>query len=246
MGVLTLVRHGQATFFEDEYDKLSPLGETQARLLGEFWTDECVQFSEVFSGPRVRQLRTAEIVGDVYRHAGLEWGHTQVLAELDEYDSQAIMNGFLPILRESDPLIRELADRYNKSRAGPAGRAANADEAKSFQRVFEAVIRCWIAGRVSPPDVEQWRQFTSRVRSGIDRILTAEGRARKVVVFTSGGPIAATMQYALGLSDTKTIELNWQVRNLSLTEFLFAEHRLTLDRFNALPHLRDRTLWSYR
>jgi hypothetical protein len=34
MGVLYLVRHAQASFLEPNYDKLSTLGETQARVLG--------------------------------------------------------------------------------------------------------------------------------------------------------------------------------------------------------------------
>lgn len=37
MGILYLVRHAQASFLEQDYDKLSKLGKTQARLLGEYW-----------------------------------------------------------------------------------------------------------------------------------------------------------------------------------------------------------------
>ena len=37
MGVMTLVRHGQASLFAENYDELSALGRDQARLLGEFW-----------------------------------------------------------------------------------------------------------------------------------------------------------------------------------------------------------------
>ena len=37
MSVLTLVRHGQASFFAADYDRLSPAGEGQARHLGDYW-----------------------------------------------------------------------------------------------------------------------------------------------------------------------------------------------------------------
>src|SRR3984893_14433603 len=37
MGLITLVRHGQASFLKEDYDKLSELGELQARTLGEYW-----------------------------------------------------------------------------------------------------------------------------------------------------------------------------------------------------------------
>ena len=38
MSRLILVRHAQASFFADSYDQLSPLGESQARALGEHWS----------------------------------------------------------------------------------------------------------------------------------------------------------------------------------------------------------------
>jgi broad specificity phosphatase PhoE len=48
MSTLILVRHGQASAFEDNYDRLSSLGERQARLLGESWRERfsLVSFNE--------------------------------------------------------------------------------------------------------------------------------------------------------------------------------------------------------
>ena len=37
MSMLHLVRHGQASFGADDYDKLSELGWQQSRRLGEYW-----------------------------------------------------------------------------------------------------------------------------------------------------------------------------------------------------------------
>jgi len=41
MGQLFLVRHGQASAFEENYDRLSSLGERQALLLGQLWLAAC-------------------------------------------------------------------------------------------------------------------------------------------------------------------------------------------------------------
>src|SRR5258708_10313451 len=60
MGMLCLVRHGQASAFEENYDRLSSLGERQALLLGEGWARRGARFDRVFTGPRMRQQRTAE------------------------------------------------------------------------------------------------------------------------------------------------------------------------------------------
>ena len=66
MSRLILVRHAQASFFSDNYDQLSPLGESQARALGEHWLRLGISFDEVIVGPRERQIRTEQIVRSVY------------------------------------------------------------------------------------------------------------------------------------------------------------------------------------
>ena len=47
MSSLALVRHGQASLFADDYDILSPLGEAQARHLGDHWARRGEVFDEV-------------------------------------------------------------------------------------------------------------------------------------------------------------------------------------------------------
>ena len=67
MALLTLVRHGQASFLQDNYDKLSERGELQSRILGEYWLRTGAAFDQVYYGPACRHLRTGEIVAEVYR-----------------------------------------------------------------------------------------------------------------------------------------------------------------------------------
>ena len=47
MGILFLVRHAQASFLEQNYDKLSALGEAQASHLGEYWARRQIVFNRV-------------------------------------------------------------------------------------------------------------------------------------------------------------------------------------------------------
>jgi len=70
MSRLFLVRHGQASFLERNYDKLSAKGEEQARILGKYWAGLNLGFDRVYSGPRVRQRETARIAGEAYKAAG--------------------------------------------------------------------------------------------------------------------------------------------------------------------------------
>ena len=88
MGQLWLVRHGQASFLEENYDQLSSRGEAQARLLGEYWASHNVVFDHVYSGPRVRQRETARIAGEAFESAGVPWPAPQVLSEFDEFQAE--------------------------------------------------------------------------------------------------------------------------------------------------------------
>ena len=49
------------------------------------------------------------------------------------------------------------------------------------------------------------------------------------------------MQTVLRAPEPMAIELNWRIRNCSLTEFLFSGDRVSLDAFNATPHLGEVT-----
>ena len=61
MAVIYLIRHGQAAFGAREYDRLSPIGERQARIVGHHMRRCLPQLDGLCSGGMVRQDRTAEI-----------------------------------------------------------------------------------------------------------------------------------------------------------------------------------------
>lgn len=238
MSVLTMVRHGQATPFEKETDRLSPLGELQAGKLADFWISRQVFFDEVYSGSLVRQRRTAEIVGRKYSEAGLPWPEHQINADLNEYDGSGILRILAPQLKERDPEFRELTETARRSATTP-------DRNRHFQRMFEAIMTHWMAGTLTSPEVEPWRNFQTRVSRAIDGVTSRTG-SRRVVVFTSGGPIGATVQRVVNAPPVSGIDINWRVRNSSITEFIFSDQRITLDMFNAIPHLEDPALHSFR
>lgn len=239
MGRLLLVRHGQASFLEHDYDKLSNSGEAQARLLGDYWAQRGVTFGSVFSGPRVRQKDTARIVAERYRSAGIAFPKPVVMQEFDEYSADAVLEKSLPRLIECDDNIRELQRAFVASQGGDERR-------KSFQKMFEIIIGRWVEGKLAVPGVESWAEFCARVNRGIARIVAGAGPGELSVVFSSGGPIAVGMQRALSLSPRDTLGTLWMSRNCSYSEFLFSKDRFTLSTFNAFPHLDDPALLTYR
>lgn len=234
-----MVRHGQATPFEEEKDRLSAKGALQARRLGEYWIRRGSVFDHCYCGSLVRQRHTVDLVVEAYGGAGLAWPPVQIVDDLNEYDVERVLTRLLPLYAKSDPDLGTLLEARKRSAASP-------EHNTHFQRLFEAVMLRWVREPVPRADVEPWGQFRDRVRRGLRRITDDAGSGKKVVAFTSGGPVGVAVQTALGAPDLAALEVNWRVRNCSLTEFLFSGDRFTLDHFNGIPHLEDPALWTYR
>jgi broad specificity phosphatase PhoE len=239
MSTLALVRHAQASFFAENYDQLSPLGEQQARLLGQYWVRRGVRFDEVYTGPRVRQIETAALAGEAFARAGLPWPESQFLDELDEHQVDRLMKAAMPAIIEAFPHVGPLHADYQKAELPH-------DRHRSFQLMFEEVVKLWVAGKVEAPGVESWKEFTRRVEGGLKRIVDGQQRGRRVAAFSSVGAITGCLRASLGCADLTALDLGWRVRNCSITDFVFSGRRLTLEGFNAYPHLEDPGLWTYR
>jgi broad specificity phosphatase PhoE len=239
MGTLFLVRHAQASFLEQNYDRLSELGTEQAYFLGKYWAQRKVLFDRVCTGPCVRQKDTARFMSDVYRKAGLVFPEALVLPEFDEYQGETVLERSLPRLLEIDTTVRDLHAALQSS-TGASGRRV------TFQKLFEIVIGKWVEGAVSLPGVETWSKFCSRVNLGLAKFLAAGNRGERVAIVTSGGPIAVAMQRALNLSPQHTLQVSWMSRNCSWSEFLYSGDRFTLSAFNTHPHLSDAAMLTYR
>jgi broad specificity phosphatase PhoE len=239
MGTLFLVRHAQASFLEQNYDKLSGRGEAQARLLGEYWAQRNVVFDRVATGPCLRQQDTAKLIVDGYRKSGLEFPEPLVMSQFDEYQGEAVLDRSLPELLKIDQTICDLHAAFQSSSDSARKRA-------TFQKLFETVIGKWVDGAIPLPGVEAWSDFCFRVNSGLTKFLARSGRGERVAIVTSGGPIAVAMQHAMNLSPQHTLQVSWMSRNCSWSEFLYSNDRFALSAFNSHPHLNDAAMLTYR
>jgi broad specificity phosphatase PhoE len=238
MSTLTLIRHGQATPFEKITDRLSEIGEAQSEKLGKYWLRDGIQFDEVYTGSLVRHHRTAEIVYDCYRKAGLALPEPVVMPEFNEYDADGILTKLRPALAEKNPEFRRLCDEYDNNQDTP-------NRNRYFQKMFEALMTIWLEGHFHLSDVESWLSFNARVERGLKKIIQGGGK-RRIAVFTSGGPIGVAVQIAVDAAEMSALDLNWRVRNCSITELLFNRDKLSLDGFNSIPHLDEPHLRTYR
>jgi broad specificity phosphatase PhoE len=91
VGVITVVRHGQASSFGKVYDQLSGTGKEQARLLGEYWATRGIGWDRVLVGPRLRHRETEALVANTYRDRGLPWPEPETVDDLDEVDMAKVV-----------------------------------------------------------------------------------------------------------------------------------------------------------
>jgi broad specificity phosphatase PhoE len=236
---IVIVRHAQASFLAPDYDRLSPTGETQARLLGDYWARRNIDFDGVYSGPRERHRHTATIVAESYRSAQHDLPKTVELEEFDEFDGELVLRKSLPHLLDTNHTIRELHEVFVASDGMNERR-------KNFQRLFEIVIGKWVDGELAVSGAESWLEFCARVNRGLSRVMSDGRSSAHFAIFSSGGPIAVAMQRALNLSPQDTLRVAWMPRNCSYSEFVFSDDRFTLSTFNAFPHLDDAALLTYR
>jgi broad specificity phosphatase PhoE len=239
MSHLILVRHGQASFLEPNYDKLSQRGELQSRLLGEYWAQHRMKVDRVYTGPRVRQRETARIAGEAYGKTGSAWPEPVVIDAFDEFQAEAVMAQALPQVLETNGDARTLHEAFEKAED-------KEEKFRTFQRVFEIVINRWARGELTTPGIEPWSEFCDRVQVGLTKLTQNGHGGQRIAVFSSGGPIGVAMQKALRLSTDATLRAAWMVRNCAYSEFLFSSNRFTLSSYNANPHLVDPQYLTYR
>ena len=225
MSTLYFIRHGQASFGKENYDRLSERGKRQSRLLGEYLASCGISFDAVYTGTLSRHGETLRAMTEAYSDAGITPPATRALPELNEYDSRAILEAIIPELLRDDDSYKEDAINLFTSR-------------KSFQRVFEASMLRWAAGNHSASLVK-WCDFVDGVYRGVSEIMRADGRGRNVAVITSGGPVSVVVRRALGLTDGNTMRVTWQIKNSSVTRFKCTESELMLESFNEVHHLES-------
>jgi broad specificity phosphatase PhoE len=239
MSRLILIRHAQASFLSPDYDQLSPLGEAQARALGEHWLNLGVELDEVIVGPRKRHTQTAAILGAVYQERGRVMPEAEAHPELDEHFVDQLLEDPLEGLLQRHPQLRSLAEDYRK--------AGDADALqRRFQRLFEALCRLWQTGAQGTESIESWDQFQSRVESTIRTFVSRSCRNRTIAVFTSVGPISAVLHAVLRCPPQQAFELGWRLKNCSVTELIFSGERISLDQLNNVAHLPDPAAWTFR
>lgn len=232
MGVLLLVRHGQASLGAADYDQLSELGRRQARATGTRLAHADLAIDRVTCGALTRQRDTAAeimaIMPDMAHGAGPRppEGRPHIDDRLDEYDHVGVLAGLFG--------------------AGAAAVTfAGADSAgpnRGLQPALDEAIARWATADTGYG--ESHSAFTDRVHAVLDDLTGAPGCTLAV---TSGGVISVACTRVLGLPVDRWPVLARIIVNGSVTKIISGRTGANLLTFNDFAHLEgDRSLVTYR
>ena len=241
MTTILLARHGQASFGQENYDKLSELGCMQARLLGQHYANTQRPIDAVFSGSLVRQRDSAQHFWEAYQHS------------ITKSNSQSIFD-----IKTPDSYVLPLFDEFNHEdifiQASPnfANQAEIAAELKRANKpltrlgeLFHIAMQRWHAGDHDEDYIESWSQFSSRAQKGLQQLCHQSQAAASnpldddstVLVFTSGGVIAALTAHLLGQGSQTAYQLTKSSVNTGVTTISVQQQSQQLLSYNEYSHL---------
>ncbi len=211
MSRLLLIRHGQASLGQANYDQLSALGRQQSRWLGEYLAAQDVRPTKLLMGELTRHRETAEALCE-----GLgQPCEFKAISAWNEFDFYAILKAYL-------------AQHPQQKLLNP--------QPKDFFALLRKAIKLWSDDQLNGPIPETWQDFECRVANALSSLQT-EAEQPLTVVVSSGGAIAMALKHILRLDNDAMIDLNLQTRNTALTECHLSPRRIVLSSFNTVPHL---------
>jgi broad specificity phosphatase PhoE len=229
VGTLFLIRHGQASYGEVDYDRLSVRGQEQARAVGS-WLAKA-KLDAVYAGPLVRQQQTIGVATEAARASGATVPAAETLAELAEYPAWEMLQHLVPRLVAEDPKFAQLT---------------TAPTPRLLDEAFHQIIGRWSRDEWWVDGVERIHEFVARVRGGLDRVVRAAGSGARIACVTSAGPIGVALGLTFGIPEARMVRTSIVIRNASITELRFRSKgfdwqpdQLSLVTFNVTAHLPD-------
>jgi broad specificity phosphatase PhoE len=216
MASIYIIRHGQASFGTDDYDRLSELGCRQAEVVGQYFDHRGLHFDAVYTGELKRQRDTAAIaVG----HRVPETEH-RVDARFNEIDNDEQLREITPILLEQRPELQEWADKAFGS-------------SKDYQKLLEQVFNYWVnLGAERLADIQTWEEYSTGVHTALAGVMREQGPGTNTAIFTSGGTIATIVAHVLGAGGQGTYQFYEPVINCSVTQLLYNANKVSLSYYN--------------
>lgn len=209
MAELWLVRHAQASFGADDYDKLSPLGHIQSLELGRAIGALGFKPDAVYLGAQRRHRETWEGINKTLAYGEVDG----ILEGFNEFDFGGLLEA-----------------RYrNKLRPDNL----HSDRRAHFKALRETVLEWQSDAIIDPP--ERFADFAARVRDA--RLKAIAGGHERVIIVSSGGAIGQTVSEVMDAPADAMIRLQLQIKNCAVTRLVVTPRATHLSTFNETPHI---------
>lgn len=246
--MIWLVRHGQASWGAADYDVLSELGRTQARITGETLARLGVRPDLMAAGRLNRQQDTAAALAAQLDAAP----PLTTIPAFDEFDGLSVIRPYLAAghgaslawALDPDGVDPNGGSDQDSAGSGQAGGARG----DAYARLLIEAVRRWMSGEADEDYRESFPAFLTRVRDGVDRVETllrgAVGTPDPQAVVVSSGGVIAALAASLLLPDADPValgpvwlRLNWALANASLTRIRLTGSGRWLVTYNEHAHL---------
>lgn len=221
MTTIFLIRHGQASFGQQNYDQLSKHGQMQARVLGQYLGQIIADVPYAVAGSMQRHQHTANLALQQFSQSII---HTD--PSWNEFDHQQVFARYNA--RFADP---ELIKQDISAATNPTA---------FMSEIFNAAIKRWIDGKFDQEYHEPWTTFNQRIDLALSNLSEhlIQQQPKHAIVFSSGGVIATVIAKLLQLDWEKTAELIWKISNASITTIRFVDQSFQLISMNEYHYLQ--------
>lgn len=103
---------------------------------------------------------------------------------------------------------------------------------KTHFRTLRSTVTKWMNNKLSGA-TEKWTDFSSRVKNALQS--SCDLSCEQVLVVTSGGPISRVVSTTLNTPKEEMMNLNLQIKNTSISRFIFTPRSFYLHSFNSTP-----------
>jgi broad specificity phosphatase PhoE len=218
---LLMIRHAQASFGTDDYDRLSERGLRQAELLARWLAAQPeLEFAHVVSGTQRRHRETLQALEAAAHAVDRPLPAAAVDADWNEFDHESLLRGYAAHAAH-DPDLTALRGGLDPAR---------------IQALISRAFKAWDDGALDAFMPETLQSFRDRVRRARDRAEASAGSGTALVI-SSGGVISRCAQALLALDEAETIRRNLSLANSGIVEFAREDGAWQLRRWSHLPHL---------
>lgn len=225
MPTILLIRHGQASFGGEDYDRLSQRGREQAEVLAAALGRRGLELRRLAGGSGRRHRETAAALGE---GLGLE---PAIDARWDEYDINQVLTHH-----------SGTAARVDRQDGGGKTSAAE------FRRALIGALDSWVAAGADSPCTPTFPEYAARGAAALEDLAGQLGSGETGIAVSSAGVVAAITASLIGLPPERFSELSRVAVNTAVTKIAIGPSGRSLVSFNDHSHLEeaDRSLVTYQ